>query len=1051
MSTASGVSEPSDISLHGLWSGTSFSLFGLRAADATEQEEIPTKPRGSKDSAPPWALSPAELHEIAGERSPDGLLASAAGQSSIELWLPFAEGAQKPLREGDANVPKPTLRNVVLPAITFAPADSVDFLISLSATASHPISDSLTYWGILARWMLTVLERQQFCPDAVEQAGGGWEGRWRLLVNDRRELIWLERFVAVMPPICRAMSNAQGIAADATRLVETFLAEGTDALIRRGLSSDPFFQQIHRRARETQSWEMCWLSSLIGANRAVRGAEGDPSAVMSQVRDWLLQADGEAEEPAPRLCFALHEPPEDSSLAGPCWRLTFELRSADGEVVLDIPKAWAERGGVQGLLGSRLSTRRQHLSSQLRRAAQIVPELGRSSARASGGVDLTTAEAHAFLRERAPLLSAQDFEVTLPDWVTRGQALLGLRLHVRPHDAGNGNRELSLGRLGLGSLLDFDWRVAVGQEQLSLEEFERLTANKAPLIKIRGEWIDIDRDSAEQALEFMRRQAGKPITLLSAIRLAGGAEEFDPGLPILGLTGADWVEQFLRESPDVALESFDPPPDFNGTLRPYQLRGLHWLAFLDQLGIGSCLADDMGLGKTIQLLALLLHERREGQTVGPTLLFAPMSVVGNWEREIQRFAKRLRVLVYHGPARLTGDAFVEAARRHDVVLTTYGLASRELKDFSRVSWHRIAMDEAQKIKNPSANQTVALRSLTSTHRVALTGTPIENHLSELWSIMEMLNPGLLGSASSFRNRFAVPIEKLGDRKKSEQLRQMIRPFVLRRLKSDPLVACDLPEKMDMRVYCNLTPEQAALYERTVNDTLLEVDSASGIRRRGMILAALTKLKQICNHPAHLLRTQGPLDGRSGKCERLVEMLEEVLEEGDAALVFTQFKEMGTLLKKLLEDRLQTVIPFLHGGTTMKKRNEMILEFQDAKGPTRIFLLSLKAGGFGLNLTKANHVFHFDRWWNPAVEEQAADRAHRIGQTRRVQVHKFVCIGTVEERIDRLLAEKALLADRIVGSGDEWLTGLLNSRAAYVLVPIRRCDRRIVRNRKGKRG
>jgi SNF2 family DNA or RNA helicase len=311
-------------------------------------------------------------------------------------------------------------------------------------------------------------------------------------------------------------------------------------------------------------------------------------------------------------------------------------------------------------------------------------------------------------------------------------------------------------------------------------------------------------------------------------------------------------------------------------------------------------------------------------------------------------------------------------------------------------------------------------------RVALTGTPLENHLSELWSIMEMLNPGLLGTAAAFRKRFAVPIEKMGDAGRADQLRSMIRPFLLRRLKDDPNVECDLPEKMEMRVFCNLTPEQAALYERTVQQMMGEVATASGIRRRGLILATLTKLKQICNHPAHFLRQTGPLTGRSCKCDRIVEMLDEVLEEGDAALVFTQYKVMGDLLQRLFRDRLRMDVPFLHGSTTAKNRDTMTLRFQEDMDSSPIFLLSLKAGGFGLNLTRANHVFHFDRWWNPAVERQATDRVHRIGQTRRVQVHKFVCIGTIEDRIDKLLTEKSALSDRIVGSGDEWLTGLSTS-------------------------
>jgi SNF2 family DNA or RNA helicase len=590
-----------------------------------------------------------------------------------------------------------------------------------------------------------------------------------------------------------------------------------------------------------------------------------------------------------------------------------------------------------------------------------------------------------------------------------------------PRTTGGG--EVSLGTVGLHALLDFDWRVAVGGEQVSLEDFERMARARAPLVRHRGQWVQIDPDAAERALSFMRSRSGGALSLIEAIRLAGGAEDADSGLPIVGLSGADWIDDLLRDTPETAVEAVDAPREFQGTLRPYQLRGLQWLAFLDRLGIGACLADDMGLGKTIQLLALLLHERQDAGSIGPTILFAPMSVVGNWEREIQRFAPSLRVLIFHGPERLGGDAFVSAAARHDVVLTTYGLAGREFETLSRVAWHRIAMDEAQNIKNPTARQTIALRSMNSPRKIALTGTPIENHLSELWSIMDVLNPGLLGSARAFRSRFALPVEKMGDSTRAGQLRRLIRPFVLRRLKSDPAVACDLPEKMEMRVYCNLTPEQAALYERTVRDMMDDIDQATGIRRRGLILAALTKLKQICNHPAHFLKTKGPLDSRSGKCERLVEMLEEVIEEGDCALVFTQYRKMGDLLEAHLRARLGLDVPFLHGGTPAKKRTRMVDDFQNPDGPHRVFLLSLKAGGFGLNLTRANHVFQYDRWWNPAVEQQAADRVHRIGQTRRVQVHKFVCIGTVEERIDRLLEEKAALADRIVGSGDDWLTGL----------------------------
>jgi SNF2 family DNA or RNA helicase len=677
--------------------------------------------------------------------------------------------------------------------------------------------------------------------------------------------------------------------------------------------------------------------------------------------------------------------------------------------------------------------RRDQLLTELARAKEVFPLLDRLPANLPPRfVELNTVEAHAFLREWGPLLAARGFGVTVPSWATRPEQRLGLRLFVRPVPV-EGTGAVTAGVLGLNSLLDFDWRVAVGDVQLSLADFERLAAQPIPLVRYGEAWLEIDAAAAQAALAFMRQRPAEQMTLRDALRVAYGAEDIGAGLPIVGLSGTACIERLLRESPSAVLESLPQPAAFRGTLRPYQRRGLDWLVFLDRCGIGACLADDMGLGKTIQLIALLLHEREDGTQVGPTLLFAPASVVGNWEREIERFAGSdrlegrshtgLRVLVHHGPDRLAGETFVREAPRHDVVITTYALGHRDLEDLRRVSWHRIVLDEAQKIKNPQASQTMAIRTIPAARRVALTGTPIENHLPELWSIMDVLNPSLLGSAAQFRKRFVVPIEKLGDRERETQLRRMLQPFMLRRSKSDPGVICDLPEKMEMRVFCNLTPEQAAWYQRVVDETLEVIEAASGIRRRGLILAMLTRLKQVCNHPCHLLREPGPLDDRSGKCERLVEMLEEVLAEGDAALVFTQYREMGHLLERLLIDRLHTEVLFLHGGTPPKRRTEMVDRFQESAGGVRVFLLSLKAGGLGLNLTAANHVFHFDRWWNPAVEAQATDRAYRIGQNRRVQVHKFVCIGTVEERIDRMLESKRALAENIIGSGDAWLTNL----------------------------
>jgi SNF2 family DNA or RNA helicase len=451
------------------------------------------------------------------------------------------------------------------------------------------------------------------------------------------------------------------------------------------------------------------------------------------------------------------------------------------------------------------------------------------------------------------------------------------------------------------------------------------------------------------------------------------------------------------------------------------MKGLAWLEGLSRHGLGGILADDMGLGKTIQVLALLLHRQTESPAFGPaTLLVCPTSLLGNWERELAKFAPSLPVFVHHGNNR---DRLPATFKPHTLVLTTYGVVRREEDTFAKHPWGGVVVDEAQAIKNPGSAQAKAIRKLRGGFRLALTGTPIENRLTELWSIMSAALPGYLGTESQFKERFANPIEKYRDPDAAFELRQRIGPFILRRLKSDKSVIQDLPEKLEMKVFTTLSREQAELYQYRVEKMDEELDAASGIERRGRILALLTHLKQICNHPSQFLKAQGPYRGRSGKLDRLTEMLEEVVEAGERAIVFTQFKEMGDRLQIHLHDALGFEPPFLHGGTTREGRDELVRSFQEDPDSPPVLLLSLKAGGVGLNLTAATHVFHFDRWWNPAVEDQATDRTYRIGQTKNVQVHKLVTIGTLEEKIDALLESKRDLADRVVGSGEGWLTEL----------------------------
>ena len=433
----------------------------------------------------------------------------------------------------------------------------------------------------------------------------------------------------------------------------------------------------------------------------------------------------------------------------------------------------------------------------------------------------------------------------------------------------------------------------------------------------------------------------------------------------------------------------------------------------------------MGLGKTVQTLALIERDWQDNEQ-RPTLLVCPTSVMGNWKKEAERFTPDLPVLIHHGVERKRGAGFLKEAERQALVICSYALLHRDLENLSKVRWAGVILDEAQNIKNHQTKQAQAARSLQADLRIALTGTPVENHVGDLWSICEFLNPGFLGGPAEFRRRFQVPIQAQHDPEAAQRLKRLTGPFVLRRLKTDKSIINDLPDKLEMKVYCNLTKEQASLYAAVVAELEKDLKKVDGIKRKGVVLATLSKLKQVCNHPAQFLGDASAIAGRSGKLARLTEMLDEIAQAGDRALIFTQFAEMGAIIQKHLQETFGQEVPFLHGGVTPKQRDRLVARFQETNGP-RFFLLSLKAGGTGLNLTAANHVFHFDRWWNPAVENQATDRAFRIGQKRNVQVHKFLCVGTLEEKIDEMIERKQAVASQVVTAGEAWLTEMSNDQ------------------------
>jgi SNF2 family DNA or RNA helicase len=526
-------------------------------------------------------------------------------------------------------------------------------------------------------------------------------------------------------------------------------------------------------------------------------------------------------------------------------------------------------------------------------------------------------------------------------------------------------------------------------------------------------------------LERLRRRRPRRLTAASALAAALAGEIEIDGERV-GFRGegplAALSERLHRLGGDDQAPAA-PPPGLDATLRPYQLRGLAWLTEMCDLGVGGCLADDMGLGKTVQVIALHLARHAAGEAF-PTLVVCPTSLLGNWERELNRFAPAVPVRRFHG-----GDRHLDDLAAGEVVLVTYGVIRRDRAALAEVSWGLVVADEAQHVKNPLSRTARELRALPSGVRVALTGTPVENRLSELWSILDWTTPGLLGTLESFRREVAVPVERDRNPEATERFARVVRPFLLRRRKSDPGIAPELPPKTETDRVVPLTAEQATLYEAVVREALAEIERADGMARRGLVLKLLTGLKQICNHPAQFLHQRGPLAGRSGKLAALDELLDVILDEGDSVLVFSQYVQMARLVEAHLGGRgISTLL--LHGQVPAAGRETMVSRFQAGEVP--VFLLSLKAGGTGLNLTRATHVVHYDRWWNPAVEDQASDRAYRIGQDRPVQIHRLVTEGTVEDRIASLLAAKRNLADRVVGAGEAWISELSNDELAELV-------------------
>ena len=985
--------------------------------------------------AHPFAADAASLAGVL--RSADAeLRVTARRVRPLTMWLPTQDDGPAPSSAlvapaDDAGGPTHTAPWAV-PALRLEPGESVALLRAVSRegnlAAGTFAGADLRYWADAFRFAAALVVRQQFLP-GIARGPNGARAVWEpVFTGDDGER--LAAIAARMPGAARASTDLDVTAAPDHPAIEVLggaVATLLDHLVRSSITAT-----ARATNRDSQSAHDLWLAALLAADgRLARGVDAD--RIAAQIAEWRRPI-ATAERSPFRLCFRLEEPdasPGADLAPNDAWYVRYLLQPyADPSLLIPSADGWD--GGVDGHLAPAYGAidTREFLLSELGQAAGISTRVARSLEHVRpDGFSLDTEQAHDFLSEEALALEEAGFGVLLPSWWARkgSRSRLTARATVRAPKLQAGS-----GLLSLDTIADVDWDVALGGERITMEEIEALARMKAPLVRLRGRWVALSSTEIQEALGFWKAQPGHQSTLRDIVQMQIGTVGASDGIEIGGIESAGPLGDLLAQlrGADTAFTDIDPPSAFAGTLRPYQVRGYAWLWFLRQWGLGGCLADDMGLGKTIQALALIQRDW-ETDNGGPTLLVCPTSVINNWRKEAERFTPDLPVLVHHGPRRARGAAFHARAERHALVVTSYGLLQRDIEFLRERPWRGVVLDEAQQIKNSETAQARAAHSLNAGYRVALTGTPVENHVGDLWSIMEFLNPRFLGTPADFKRDFFIPIQVERDDDAAQRLRRATGPFMLRRLKTDRTIIQDLPEKLEGKTYCSLTAEQASLYRAVVLDTEESLQDAEGIDRRGLILAALTKLTQVCNHPAQFLGDGSAIGGRSGKLGRLTEMIEEVLAGGERALVFTRFVTMGGMLQQHLQETFGREVLFLHGGVPKAQRDRMVDRFQEAGGPP-LFILSLRAGGTGLNLAAANHVFHFDRWWNPAVENQATDRAHRIGQERNVQVHKFICAGTLEDRIDEMIDRKREIAEQIVGAGEGWLTELSNDELRNVL-------------------
>ncbi len=921
--------------------------------------------------------------------------------------------------------------------LALAPWEASQWLKQLPLSQTdNDLSEEILWLTHLERWTLRLIANGLWLPqvNSSKEASKHHCARWVPLLNQENERQRLEEFVQTMPlaVMCGvpwrdpSMQSCNKIKTKSTKsigplnpiasscvnkernLVTNVLEEIVDAQLRK---------DFEENSNNLDPLLSAWQKALGSADGFIDLCDTDIQRLEEATKNWKKGFYSNLKDA--KTCLQLIPPNDAENL----WNLHFLLQAeANPTNTISAKKVWeADAKGV--IIGEiKVLEPSEILLEGLGRALNIFPAIERGLEDPTPhSMQLSPAEAFIFIKTATNQLRDNGIGVILPESLSSGfSSRLGLTINAEL-------KEKFKGAIA-GESLDWSWELMIGGIGLNMKELEVLEKKNSPLVNHKGTWIELRPNDLKKVQQF---SSNPPLLNLNeALTLTANQGNTLLKLPVHRFTSGprlrNVLEQYHHQQSPEALPN---PKGFQGNLRPYQQRGLGWLAFLYSFHQGACLADDMGLGKTIQLLAFIQKLKNDGKLIKPLLLIAPTSVITNWRREAKAFTPELSLLEHYGIQRASSvEQLSQSLKKIDICITSYSLAFRDKELFQDINWQGVVIDEAQAIKNPKAKQSVAIRDISqrlkqNPLRIALTGTPIENRISELWALMNFLNPKVLGEEDFFNQRYKLPIEQYGDISSLNDLKSLVSPFILRRLKTDKSIISDLPNKIELNEWVTLSEEQEHLYNKTVETSLKEIASSPLGQRHGKMLGLLTRLKQICNHPALILKeseiTEDFLE-RSTKVQRLEQILEEVIEANDRALLFTQFTEWGYLLQSYLQKRWQAEIPFLHGGSSKIQRQQMIDRFQnDPRGP-RLFLLSLKAGGLGLNLTRANHVFHIDRWWNPAVENQATDRAYRIGQTKSVIVHKFITTGSIEEKINQMILKKSQLSENIIDSGESWL-------------------------------